>query len=375
MKIAVVGVGGTGSAACRYLAKMGHSVTGFEKFQIGHTNGSSHGESRIIRYTYPDLLYTQLMKESYALWAELEEEAKEELFVRCGGLYLGHEEDEHLKLTEEALIETKLPYEKLDQRQLESRFPAFRLLPGEAALYQKESGFLRSTRCVEANVRLAKLHGVHFKENADVSHISSRGSEVLIKTDSGEELLFDRAIVTAGAWMGRLLSNLHLPLVVSRQQVIYLRAKRNEPLFEPDRFPVWIDTTHNFYGFPNDGVVPGIKAASHDHGVTVDPDCVNRTVDSDYIDKVRGILRKRLPDLSEEVTHSITCLYTSTPDEHFIIDSIPDIPGAFLVSGCSGHGFKFTTLLGKIAAEMVTGMGYDRDLSRFSLRRFTKNTN
>ncbi len=370
LKIAVIGVGGTGSSACRYLAKSGHKVTGFEKFQIGHEFGSSHGESRIIRYTYPDLLYTQMMKEAYALWAELEEESSQELVVRCGGLYLGPTEDQHLKLTESALHETRIPYVRMNIQQLESRFPAFRLLPGEHAIYQKESGFLRSSQCVAANVRVARNYGFQLLENTDVTHLLSHDCDILVKTEAGGEYLFDRVIVTAGAWMGRLLSELNLPLAVTRQKVIYLRAAQNSQIFEPDRFPVWIDTTHNFYGFPNDGVVHGIKIASHDHGAVVNPDDVDKTVDSKYIAEVLRIKAMRLPGLSDEVTYATTCLYTSTPDEHFIIDQVPNMPGVCLVSGCSGHGFKFTTLLGKIASEMATGTGHIRELSRFSLQRF-----
>ena len=167
MKIAVVGLGGTGSAALRFLAQSGHEAVGYEQFQIGHDQGSSHGESRIIRYTYPDLLFTQMMSDSYKLWFELQKEADEELFVQCGGLCFGDSNDPNISAIEQALIDTNLPYERLTAEQAHDKYPAFRLQSNEVAIYQKDSGFLRATRCVQANIRLAKKHGAIVHENTD----------------------------------------------------------------------------------------------------------------------------------------------------------------------------------------------------------------
>lgn len=370
MKIAVVGVGGTGSAACRHLAKAGHQVVGYEQFQLGHERGSSHGESRIIRYTYPDLLYTQMMSDAYPLWADLEEEAGETLFVRCGGLYLGAQDDQNVQITERSLAEAGLPYEKLTPSEVQARFPAFHLQPNETAVYQRESGLLRPTQCVLANARLAREHGATINEETPVTQIVSQNSQVIVRTEQGGEEVFDRVIVTAGAWMGRMFARLNLPLNVTRQQVTYLQIARNPENFQPGRFPVWIDSTANYYGFPSDGRIPGVKFASHHIGETVDPDHVRRTVDESYIQSAIAYAARRLPDLSDDVTYSHVCLYTNTPDEHFIIDQVPDSPNVWLVSGCSGHGFKFTVLLGKIAAALATGDTYPRDLSRFRLDRF-----
>jgi sarcosine oxidase len=164
MKIAVVGIGGTGSAAARHLARAGHQVVGFEQFAIGHDRGSSHGHSRIIRYTYPDLLYTQMMGDAYPLWAELEEEAGEELFVRCGGLYLGPRAHPEIGATEQSLRQAGLEYSVLSAEALRERFPAFRLQSGEVALWQRDSGFLRADRCVLANARLARAYGAVLRE-------------------------------------------------------------------------------------------------------------------------------------------------------------------------------------------------------------------
>ncbi len=303
MRIAVIGVGGTGSAALRQLAKAGHSVTGFEQFTIGHDRGSSHGESRIIRYTYPDLLYTQMMGDAYPLWAELEEEAQESLFVRCGGLYFGKETDKNVHITEQSLKEVRLPYDRLNAQEAEDRFPAFRFADDEIILYQPESGLLRASRVVRANVRLALEAGASLKENTTVTEIRQAGAEIIVQTADGAEEAFDRAIVTVGAWASTLFPQLRMPLVVTRQQVIYLTIGQNDAHFQQGSLPVWIDSTTNYYGFPNDDIISGAKIASHNHGNAVDPNSVEREVEPSYCESVCAYAHTRLPDLTQEVTY------------------------------------------------------------------------
>ena len=371
MKVAVIGIGGVGSAALRFLARAGHDATGFEQFKLGHSRGSSHGESRIIRYAYPDLLYTQMMGDAYPLWDELEREAEEELFVRCGGLLFGPRGHQRVEGTAHSLAAAGVPYEMLEAGAVRERFPALRLRDNETALYQAYSGFLRSTRCIGANARLALAAGAEIHEESPVTSIRSHGNGkgVVVLTSDGE-YHFDRVIVTAGAWMGKLLANLKMPLRVEQRQVVYLAIERNAEQFEPGRLPVWIDAGGAYYGIPSDGQVRGVKLASHPNGAPLDPDNPERKVIDEYVEQAVQYASERLPDLKSEVTHAQACLYTITPDEHFIIDQAPKMPEVTLISACSGHGFKFTVLLGKIAAGMATGEKYDRDLGRFRLERF-----
>ncbi|CAF1253229.1 unnamed protein product [Rotaria sordida] len=378
MKIAVVGLGGTGSAALRHLARSGHQVVGYEQFHIGHVHGSSHGESRMIRYTYPDLLYTQLVGDAYRLWDELEKDAQEQLFVPCGGLYFGHKDNPDIAATERSLIDAQLPYDRLNAEEIKVKYPAFQLEPDEVALYQKDSGFLRATRCVQANIRLAKAYGAIVHEQTPVIEIvsSSENGKILVRCSSDDTIdeEFDRVIVTAGPWMSRLFKDLNLPLRLTRQQIVYLNINDHEEYFQADgTFPVWIDCdANNCYGFPSDGQIEGIKLASDDLGETItDLDAHRRPVDDDYIDQMRQYAEKRFPNLGKNVTHSQTCIYTNTPNADFIIDHVPNQPNIFLVSGCSGHGFKFTILLGKIIAMLAIGdEKYERDLSRFQIASF-----
>lgn len=376
LRVAVIGIGGAGSAACWHLARAGADVTGFEQFEVGHTRGSSHGESRIIRYTYPDRLYTSMMADAYRLWAELEGEAGEELFVRCGGLYFGPDGHPEMEGVRDSLDDAGLPYETLGPAEVCRRHPAIRLTPNEYAFYQPESGFLRAARCVQAHARTAQSHGAMIRENAAIEGVSPRSEGgVLIRTIGGETLAFDRVIITAGPWMGRFLHTLNLPLTVTRQEVVYLTANGPAEDYAPGRLPVWIDAGTHWYGFPSDGVVPGVKLALHAPGPPTNPDS-SLPGEAAALDAQQGpetaarYTASRLPGLTLPATEAYICLYTNTANEDFILDTVPGIPDAYFVSGCSGHGFKFTTLLGYIAAGWAMEKPYERDMSRFRLARF-----
>ena len=373
MKVIVVGVGGTGSAAARFLARAGHSVIAFEQFEVGHVWGSSHGESRIIRYTYPDAVYTQMMGEAYPLWQELQEEAGEDLLARTGGVFFGDKDNPLLASARAALDGQRVPYELLPPVEAHDRFPALRLADTEAALYQPDMGYLRATACVLANVRLARALGADIREQTAVRAVTQRGDKSVVTTGDGEEHEADRVIVTAGPWMGRLFASLNLPLRVTRQQIVYLEpapAKARD--FEADRLPVWIDADANVYGFPADGHIAGVKLASHSLGEIENPDVAHRPPDAAYAGQMADYAAARFVGLTRRVTHAQICLYTNTPDEDFIVDAAPDMPNVWLVSGCSGHGFKFTILLGKLAAEATTLGVTPPYLSRFALAHFAR---
>lgn len=369
MRIAVIGIGGSGSAALRFLAKAGHEAVGFEQFRPGHDRGSSHGHSRIIRKTYPDPFHTRMMAGAYALWDELEQEADESLFVRCGGITFGPAGDVKLRGTRDSLEAASLPYELLSREETATRFPAIDIGRGSQAIFQAESGFLRATRCVLAQVRLAKEQGAILHEECPVTHLEEQGGGVLVSTASRTER-FDAVIVTAGPWMGKLLAPLKLLLRTALRQVIYAGIARNADRFQPDKLPVWIEEPSEYYGFPSDGEVEGIKFASHDAGMDFDPDQADRPLMQEHAKRAMEHIAKRFPDLSGEVIAAQSCLYTITPDERFILDHTPGSRRIVVCSGCSGHGFKFTILLGQLAAAMAATGTRDEHALPWSLDRF-----
>jgi len=371
MRVAVVGIGGTGSAAAHFLAMAGHEVTAFEQFQVGHRQGSSHGESRIIRYTYPDEVYTRMMGESYPLWQALQEAAGEDLLIRTGGIFFGNKSSPVIAQARAALDAHGIACEMLSAREVGRRFPALRLADSETALFQPDMGYLRATACVLANAQLARQHGADIQEQTPVREITQRGEQVVVITEDSDEQTFDRVLVTAGPWMGKLFASLRLPLRVTRQQIVYLLPEHGGKAdFAPGQLPVWIDADTYLYGFPSDGRIAGVKVALHVPGEDADPASPRRLANSDISAQLADTAAARFHGLTRTVTYSETCLYTNTPDEDFIIDTVPAMPNVWLVSGCSGHGFKFTILLGKIAAEAATLGITPPYLPRFALNRF-----
>lgn len=382
MHILIIGTGGVGAMAAWRLARAGHQVTALEQFRIGHDRGSSYGESRIIRRVYPDPLYTGLMADAYALWDELQAEWDEtepekggELFCKAGGIFFGPDGHPHVTAAEGALQQSGVPFERLDAAALKERFPAFQLPSDTVALYEPSMGYARASDCVYAAVALAKRHGARIIEANPVRWVESLpdGKRVRVMAESGETFVGDHALITAGAWMKPLLERLgvRLPLTVTRQAYLHLEPNAEDAdLFEVGRFPVWIDAGTNSYGFPCLGTVEGVKLASHDHGEAVDPDTVERTLNPADREKILNYARERLPGLTERIVYEKVCLYTNTTDEDFVIDTVPGLPEAHFISACSGHGFKFTPLMGQIAADLAVDIPPKYDLSRFRMTRF-----
>ena len=371
-RIAVLGAGGVGSATARFLAREGHTVTLVEQFSPDHDRGSSYGSSRIIRRTYTDGFYTRLMGEAYSLWDELEREAEEPLFSRTGGLFFGPEGNAEMAAIRRALGDHGVPFEELDPAACARRFPGFRLRTGEVGVLEPEAGFLRASACVRAQLRLAMARGAQVRAGVRVEALEPRAEDVALVLAGGEVLTFDRVVVCAGPWTARLLAALvPLPFTVTRQ--VYCHFEPSAPLetFGAERFPVWIDFGTNFYGFPHDGRLPGVKVALHEPGRPTDPDRVDREIDESDREPLRRACAEHLPGLSPRVVFEKVCLYTMTPDQDFVVDRLPGAPRVTVIGGLSGHGFKFTVLLGRLAAWMATEQPLPWELSRFALARFT----
>jgi len=372
MRIAVLGLGGVGTAAARFLAAAGHQVVGFERFHLDHDRGSSYGGSRIIRKVYPDALYASLMELAYPLWHALERESGESLFLRCGGFFFGPEGHPEMAATEGALQQVGVPYERLSAGQAHERFTPFRLRPDEYGIFEPESGLLRASRCVLANARGARALGAELREGAQVEALEPSNAGVSLRVDGRPET-FDRVVVTAGPWTGGLLAPwVRLPLQVTRQQYAHFEIRGDRAAFAPERFPVWIDMAELCYGFPEHDDIPGAKIAYHVPGTPHDPDSPDRETHPEDDQALRAYAERRLPAATGPVTFHKVCLYTMTPDEDFIVDRLPDEPRVVYVGGLSGHGFKFTVLLGQLAATLAQDQEPAHDPSRFRLDRFNR---
>jgi len=372
----IVGLGGMGSATAFQLASRGQRVLGLDQFTPPHPHGSSHGESRVIRQAYFEHpAYVPLLLRAYELWRDLEKLAGRALLTVTGGLMLGREDSDVVSGSRRSARAHGLPHELLDAPEIRRRFPPFHPEPGTVALYERNAGFLRVEECVRAHLQLATARGAELKFGAVVTEWSIRGDRVRVKT-SGGELEAGQLVICAGPWLVTLLAELKLPLVVERQVQLWFEPINGVGEFLPEKFPVWIWQTNdglNPYGLPAmGGPGGGVKTAIHHGGrnTRCTPETVDREVTAAEIEQARRCLAGRIPSLAGRCLEAVTCLYTNTPDNHFVVDRHPQAPQVIVVSPCSGHGFKFCPVIGELVADMVQAGIQKPPLDLFRIDRF-----
>ncbi len=317
--VAVVGTGTMGSFALWRLAKRGVKAIGFERFEPGHDKGSGHGESRIIRTAYPEgSSYVPLVRSAYPLWRELERETGASLLTVTGGLLIGRPEGSLVEGALKSGQEHALPYEVLEARQPEQRYPQHRIGTDEVAVHERTAGVLRPEAAIRAASRRAAEMGATLFKNTTVEAVEDTGNGVEIGA-AGRTYRARRAVVSVGSWLGKLLPDLSLPLAVERQILAWFPA-RDPGLFAPDQCPIFIRQAGGmeWYGFPSlDGST--VKAAVHHHGQEADPDGIDREVRQEDVEPISRLAREYLPGLVSSPTRSQVCMYTNTPDHDFLV--------------------------------------------------------
>jgi len=370
--VIVIGVGGMGSAALHHLAGRGARVLGLEQFDIPHDLGSSHGVNRIFRlayYEHPS--YVPLMLRARELWHELEATAGESLVHVTGSVDAGPAEGDVFSGSLQSCRIHGLDHEVLEASSLNARFPGYRLPEDTMSLFQPDGGFVLSERCIVAHVEAALAAGARIQAREEVRDwASTPGGGVRVETTRGAYEA-STLVVTAGAWTARMLPEL-TSLAVPERQVLGWFQPTSPELFTPARFPVFnlaLDEGR-YYGFPVFGV-PGFKIGRYHHleeATTADE--VNRTVDRRDEELLRLALARCFPDADGPTMALKTCLFTNSPDEHFIIDSLPGYPQVIVAAGFSGHGFKFASVVGEILADLARAGQTSHDISMFALSRF-----
>ena len=369
----VLGVGGMGSAACYHLARRGRRVLGLERFDVPHAMGSSHGVNRIIRLAYyEDPRYVPLLRRAYELWRQLEAEFGERLLHITGSIDASEADGEVFAGSLRSCQIHDLPHEVLTSPELTRRFPGFRLPEGHLALFQPDGGFLLSERCIVAHVVAAQAAGAEIRARERVLDWEAVGDGVRVVTDRGSYQAA-RLVVCAGAWIGALVPELAALARPERQVLAWFQPTRTDQ-FVPARFPVFNLTVPEgrYYGFPVFGV-PGFKVGRYHHrGEQVDPDATNREPEPADEDLLHAFTARYFPEAAGPTMALKTCLFTNTPDEHFVLDHHPIHPQVILASPCSGHGFKFCSVIGEILADLAERGETGHDVALFRLRRIAE---
>ncbi|TAK21918.1 MAG: N-methyl-L-tryptophan oxidase [Chloroflexota bacterium] len=369
--VAVIGVGGMGSAAAYHLARRGQRVLGLERFDIPHEYGSSHGVTRIIRLAYyEDPSYVPLIRRAYELWRELQAEVGERLLHITGALDAGPPGSAVFAGSKRSCDLHGLPHEVIDGTEINRRFPGYRLPNDHEAVFQPDGGFLLPERCIVAHAGRAIALGADIRARERVLGWERRGGAFRIRTNR-DEYEAGRVIVSAGAWIGALLPGLKRLFTPERQVLAWLRPKRPE-MFAPKRFPVFNLTVNEgrFYGFPVYGI-PGFKFGMYHHlNEVVDPETIDREPNAADERVLRTFAERYFPDGAGPTLTMKACMFTNSPDEHFVVDTHPEDDGVIVASPCSGHGFKFASVMGEILADLATRGETRHDIGLFRLRRF-----
>lgn len=360
----VIGGGVAGAAAAYRLAARGSTLL-LEQFEFLHERGSSHGGSRIFRHAYEDVRYVRLARAADSRWRALEARSGERLLLRTGGLDLGTIGAGELGPIEAALIEAGSEVERLSAADVRRRYPAFVLGDDREALFSPDAGILAATRAVTTLLRAAAGEGAALRERTPVRAVELFDEHVEVTTAFGR-VAADRLVVAAGAWTDRLLADLGVPLRVEQQQVLYLRV-RDTRAHVPERMPVFIDRAGRLYGFPLFERPHALKVSDHEGAPTVTLETRDFEIDARRAADTARRASSLLPGVSDDVVEGVTCLYTKTPDEHFVIDRHPRHPHVVVLAGFSGHGFKFGAVLGELAQALLDGDDDAFDLSLFRI--------
>jgi sarcosine oxidase len=362
--VVVAGLGAMGSAAACHLAGGGARVLGLDRHSPPHALGSSHGETRIIREAYFEHpAYVPLVQRAYRLWEELEGVTGRTLVRRTGALMLGSPESSLIHGALASAAMHGLPHERLDPRELRRRFPAFRLGEEMVAVLEAQAGILDPEGCVAAHLEVARAQGAELRPEEPVLawRHDARGVEV---TTARGRYRAGHLVLAVGPWLADLVPT--LPFPVERQVMLWFRPRGAPADFAPGRFPAFLwelPEGQLFYGMPDLG--NGVKAARHHGGETGTAHTVDASLRAEDVEEVRRFLQRHIPGAAGELLRGVVCRYTNSPTGHFLIDRHPESERVLLVSPCSGHGFKFASVVGEVVADLVREGATRHDISLF----------
>jgi sarcosine oxidase len=370
--VVIVGLGAMGSAAAYQLAQRGQRVLGLDRFAPPHSFGSSHGQTRFIREAYFEHpLYVPLVQRAYECWTELEQAMGRPLLRQTGGLMIGRPNGTLVTGVQHSAQLHHLAHELFSAAEVRQRFPAFHPPDDMMAVWEPRAGILFTEACIEAHLEIARRQGAMLQFDEPVVAWEADGEGVRVQTSKGSYQA-SWLLLTVGAWLRRLVPELALPLTVERQVQFWFEPAARAEYFNVNRCPIYLweyRPDRFFYGFPDLG--EGVKVGRHHEGEITDPETVRREVAAEEVEGMRALLRRFIPDVDGPLRATSVCLYTNTPDSHFLIDVHPAHPQVVMASPCSGHGFKFSSVIGEILAGLLTEGRTAFDLNCFRLSRFS----
>ena len=355
----VIGVGSMGSSACYFLAKGGYKVLGLEQFEISHEFGSHAGQSRIIRKAYfENSDYVPLLNRAYENWKNLESETNTHLYFKTGLVYFGSPNHTLIQGVKRSAALYDVGLENVDNPSL--RFSQFTIPSNFETLWEPDAGFVTPEKAIQLYTQQALKHGAQIHTHERVIDWKKHGGGILVTTD---KTIYhcDKLVITAGAWIREIVPSLSNKIKITRQFVAWIKPKQPE-LFTLGNFPCWLladdEKPGCYYGFPilseNFGEPSGLKLAHHYPAIETDPNDVDRTIRSSDEDDLKYVIDKYLPGIFESLHAYKVCLYANSPDEDFIIDQLPGYEDYVSVAcGFSGHGFKFSSVVGEILADLI----------------------
>lgn len=342
--VIVIGLGGMGSAGAYRLAQRGKRVLGLEKFTAVHTHGSSHGGSRITRQAYfEDPAYVPLLLRAHEMWDQIERDSGQSVFHRVGGILVGTPEGRTITGSRASAERFGLKHELLGAPEIRRRFPTMRPARDEVALYEESAGFVVPENAVRAHLDLAAKAGaeLHFEEA--VTHWEEGKVTTTKATYEAGHI-----VVCPGPWAPELLADLDIPFGIERQVQYFFRPTEN---FRDHPIYIWEREGSHFYGFPE--IEGAVKVAFHTGGRICTPETIDRTVHAHEVNAIADATRPVMPGIAGGLQRAVTCMYTNTDDEHFVIAPHPGHRDVTVACGFAGHGFKFVPVVGEILADLA----------------------
>jgi sarcosine oxidase len=356
--VIVIGLGGMGSAAAYRLAGRGLRVLGLDRHPPVHDQGSSHGGSRITRQAYfEDPAYVPLLLRAAELWPDIEAASGRTIVHVTGGVMVGRPDSRTVAGSLRSAQEWDLPHELLDAAGIRRRFPMMRPGPDEVAFYERGAGLVIPEESVAAHLTLAARAGAELHHEEPVTAWSAGAGRSARVTTGRSTYTAAQLVICPGAWAPELLAGLGVPFGIERQVQYWFAPAGGIAPFRAERHPIYIWEAgggRQFYGFPSFAdPAEGIKVAFFRGGQACTPDTIDRTVAAGEVEAMRAFVAPRMPDLPGTFLRAVTCMYTNTPDEHFVIARHPAHEQVVVACGFSGHGFKFVPVVGEIIADLV----------------------